>query len=113
MNVRTKSSRHATRRAAPKRKLRLQFTVIIEPDGDSFHAYCPAFKGLHVDGADEREAIRNAGHAVSVYVKSLVSHGEPLPIGPDCNVEEEQIPVVPPGAFLRCLELQWPSLSTL
>jgi hypothetical protein len=33
-----------------------------------------------------------------------------LPIGPDCNVEEE-VPVVPPGAFLRYLELQWPSLS--
>jgi len=110
MHVSTKSSRHATRKAAPKRKLRLQFTVIIEPDGDCFHAYCPAFKGLHVDGADEKEAIRNAADAVSVYVNSLVSHGEALPIGPDCNVEEE-VPVVPPGAFLRYLELQWPSLS--
>jgi hypothetical protein len=40
-----------------------------------------------------------------------VSHGEPLPVGPDCSVEEEQVQVVPPGAFLRYLELQWPSLS--
>jgi predicted RNase H-like HicB family nuclease len=109
MHVSTKSSRHG--RKAAKRKLRLQITLILEPDGDCFHAYCPAFKGLHVDGASEKEAIRNAAHAVGVYVNSLVSNGEPLPIGSDCSVQEEQIQVVPPGAFLRYLELQWPSLS--
>ncbi len=109
MRVSTKSSKRGSRKAAPKWELRLQFTVIIEPDGDSFHAYCPAFKGLHVDGANEKEAVRNAADAVGVYVNSLVSHGEPLPIGPECRVE--QIPVIPPGAFLRYLELQWPSLS--
>jgi predicted RNase H-like HicB family nuclease len=110
MHKSARSSRRASRKPT-KRKLRLQITLIIEPDGDSFHAYCPAFKGLHVDGANEKEAIRNAAHAIGVYVNSLVSHGEPLPIGPDCSVEEEQVQVVPPGAFLRYLELQWPSLS--
>jgi predicted RNase H-like HicB family nuclease len=103
-----RSSRRPSRKPT-KRKLRLQITLIIEPDGDSFHAYCPAFKGLHVDGADEKEAIRNAAQAIGVYVNSLVSHGEPLPVGPDCSIEE--IPTVPRGAFLRYLELQWPSLS--
>jgi predicted RNase H-like HicB family nuclease len=88
------------------------FTVIVEPDEGSFHAYCPAFKGLHVDGKDEEETLRNAVEAAGVYIRSLIAHGEPLPIGPNCTVEEEQIPVVPPGAFLRYLELQWPSLST-
>jgi predicted RNase H-like HicB family nuclease len=107
MHMSTKSSRHARKTA--QRKLRLQISVVIEPDGDSFHTYCPAFKGLHVDGADEKEAIRNAADAIGVYVNSLVSHGEPLPVGPDCSVEE--VPVVPRGAFLRHLELQWPSLS--
>lgn len=92
--------------------LRLQFTAVIEKDGDSFHAYCPAFKGLHVDGKSEKEAVMNAAEAVGVYVQSLVNHGEPLPIGAHCRrVEEEQIPVVPPGALLRYFELQWPSLS--
>jgi len=108
MHMTARSSRHPSRKPT-KRKLRLQITLIIEPDGDSFHAYCPAFKGLHVDGADEKEAIRNAANAIGVYVNSLVSHGEPLPVGPDCSVEE--VPAVPPGAFLRYLELQWPSLS--
>jgi predicted RNase H-like HicB family nuclease len=109
MHMSTKSSRHAPRRAAVKRKLRLQITLIVEPDGESFHAYCPAFKGLHVDGADEKEAIRNAADAIGVYVNSLVSHGEPLPVGPECSVEE--VPGGPRRAFLRYLELQWPSLS--
>lgn len=95
------------------KRITLKFTVVIEPEDDgSFHAFCPAFPGLHVDGASEQEALRNAGNAAIVYVKSVVSNGEPLPLGPDCKVlEEEQIPVVPPGAFLRYLELQWPSLS--
>ena len=111
MHVSDRSSRQGSRKAA-EQTLRLQFTVILEKDGDSFHAFCPAFKGLHVDGKNEKEALRNAAEAVHVYVKSLVSHGEPLPVGPHCSVEEEQIPTVPPGALRRYLEIQWPSLST-
>jgi predicted RNase H-like HicB family nuclease len=95
----------------PKR-VTFRFTVILEPDEDLFHAYCPAFKGLHVDGMTEKDALENAAKAARVYISSLIAHGEPLPIGPDCSVnEEEQIPAVPPGAFLRHLELQWPSLN--
>ena len=110
MHVSDVSSRQ-TARSAAEQTLRLQFTVILEKDGNSFHAFCPAFKGLHFDGKSEKEALRNAADAVHVYVKSLVSHGEPLPVGPHCSVEEEQIPIVPPGALLRYLEIQWPSLS--
>jgi predicted RNase H-like HicB family nuclease len=79
MHVSDRSSRPASRKAA-EQTLRLQFTVILERDGNSFHAFCPAFKGLHVDGKHEKEALRNAAEAVHVYVKSLVSHGEPLPV---------------------------------
>lgn len=92
--------------------LRLTLTVIIEKDGDSYHAFCPAFKGLHVDGSTEKEALKNACLAVKVYLKSLATHGDPLPIGPHCSLERgEQIPTVPPGAMLHHLELKWPSLS--
>ena len=111
--VRTISPKRAVRRPAKAVRLRLKFTVVVEPDGESFHAFCPAFKGLHVDGKTENEALRNATKAARVYVDSLAAHGEPLPIGPDCSLDrEEQIPTVPPGAFLRHLELQWPSHST-
>jgi len=74
--VSTKSSRRTTRKAsAPnRRKLRLQITVVIEPDGDSFHAYCPAFKGLHVDGANEKEALRNAAEQkVRIHSNKIAS----------------------------------------
>jgi predicted RNase H-like HicB family nuclease len=88
--------------------IRLRISIIVEPDDDGFHAYCPAFKGLHADGATEKDAVANAARSAVVYVESLVAHGEPLPIGPHC-VREEQIPEVPPGALLHHLDLQWPS----
>ena len=111
--VRATAAKRAVRKSAKAVCLRLQFTVIVEPDSGSFHAFCPAFKGLHVDGKTENEALRNAAKAAQVYIDSLAANGEPLPIGPDCTLDrEEQIPTVPPGAFLRHLELQWPSHST-
>jgi len=97
----------------PAKQIRMRASVIVENDGKSFHAYCPAFPGLHVDGSTIDEALQNAKEAASVYVSSLLMHGEPLPLGPDCSVlKDEQIPSVPPGALLSYLELQWTSLST-
>jgi predicted RNase H-like HicB family nuclease len=63
-------------------KSKLEFTVdiIVEPDGGVFHAYCPALKGLHVDGATEDEAVRNAVEAAEAYLASLIKHKEPIPI---------------------------------
>ena len=102
----------AADKARSTKTIKLKFTVIAERDGDSYHAFCPAFKGLHVDGATEKKAVRNAANAAVAYIKSLIAHGEPLPLGPYCSFhEEEQIPVVPHGALLHYLELQWPSLS--
>jgi predicted RNase H-like HicB family nuclease len=90
-----------------QRRLRLEFTVIIEKDGESFHAFCPALKGLHVDGSTEQEALENAVRAAHVYVDSLVRHGDPLPIGPHFTAERmEDILPVPPGALLRYIEVQ-------
>ncbi len=55
--------------------------IIIEPDGDQFHAYCPALKGLHTCGTTEEEALQNAKDAAIAYLVSLVKHGDPIPIG--------------------------------
>jgi predicted RNase H-like HicB family nuclease len=88
-------------------RLRLDFTVVIEQDGDSFHAFCPGLKGLHVDGSTEQEALQNAAEAADSYVASLVRHGDPLPIGPHFAAEQmENIPPIPPGALLRHIEVQ-------
>lgn len=64
----------------------LSVSVVVEPDEDRFHAYCPALKGLHVDGDTVEEALGRIPDAVDVYVASLNRHGDPLPIGPDCKV---------------------------
>ncbi len=96
------------RKGTSMREIRLRISIIVEPDDEGFHAYCPAFKGLHVDGKSQKDAVANATHAAAVYVESLVAHGEPLPIGPHCE-REEQIQEVPPGALLHHFDLQWPS----
>lgn len=95
------------------KQIRMKVSIVVEPDGKSFHAYCPAFSGLHVDGVSVDDAVKHAKEAVRIYVTSFIMNREPLPLGPDCSIlKEEQIPPVPPGALLRYFELQWPSLST-
>ncbi|MEW5980818.1 MAG: type II toxin-antitoxin system HicB family antitoxin [Acidobacteriota bacterium] len=99
------------RPSQPDCQVKLAVAVIVEPDGDEFHAFCPALKGLHVSGGSVPEALENAKEAVELYLMSLVKHGDPFPIGPDLTTEQErqheqfQVPV---GALLRNLELQWP-----
>lgn len=55
--------------------------IVVEPDGDSFHAYCPALKGLHTCGDTEEEALNNAVQAATAYLRSLIKHGDSIPIG--------------------------------
>lgn len=63
-----------------KAKVEFKVDIVVEPDGEMFHAYCPALKGLHVDGATEEEAVRNAVEAAEAYLESLIRHNEPIPI---------------------------------
>jgi len=100
-------------RRPPSQPLTLKITVIVEPDEGWFHAYCPGLEGLHVDGETIEEALDHAKDAVLLYLESLARHGDPLPVGPHCVVEQGEEPFrVPIGAFLRHLELQWPSPET-
>ena len=61
--------------------LKFKVRIIIEPDGDGFHAYCPALKGLHVDGDTIEEALKNAQDGATAYLESLIQHGDPIPVG--------------------------------
>ncbi len=45
--------------------------ICIEEDGDSFYAYCPALKGIHIDGSTEEEALGNIKVAIELYIESL------------------------------------------
>jgi predicted RNase H-like HicB family nuclease len=69
------------RRKASNKMVEFAVDVVVEPDDDQYHAYCPALRGLHVGGATEEEALSNARDAVEAYLKSLIKHGDPIPVG--------------------------------
>lgn len=93
--------------------LTFKIACVVEEDGSAFHAFAPALKGLHVDGATREEAERNLIAGVKVYIESLATQGDSLPIGPDLQIlQEPELPEIPVGAFLGSLTLQWPSLNT-
>ena len=95
--------------------MKFKVSVVVEPDGEGFHAYCPAFQGLHIDGKTPQEAIDRTCEALEWYFDSLVRHGDPVPVGPDCVVEGDRprVPMhtAPAGAILQNVEVPWPSLA--
>ena len=60
--------------------IQFAFTIVVEPDGDSCHAYCPAFPGLHTDGDTRDAACDNSADAAMAYIESLLKHHEPIPV---------------------------------
>jgi len=91
--------------------MKVKVLTIVERDGDRFHAYCPAFEGLHMDGSTEEEALQRTIDGVKWCLDSLQRHGDPLPVGPDCVIVDDrprnQSPEIPPEALVRSLEVQW------
>ena len=79
----------------PRYNVSLDFcvSVVLERDGDEFHAYCPALKGLHVSGTTEKEAISNAKDAACAYLESLIKHKDPIPVG--VIIEKQTMEEVP------------------
>jgi predicted RNase H-like HicB family nuclease len=63
--------------------------VVVEPDDEGFHAYCPALKGLHTYGESEKDALANARDAAIAYLRSCIKHGDPIPVGIVVNEENE------------------------
>jgi len=57
-----------------------QFTVVIEPDEEGFHAYVPALPGCHTFGATIDEARANIAEAMELHVESMAEDGEPVPV---------------------------------
>ena len=58
-----------------------QVRIVIEPDGETFHAYCQALKGLHTCGDTEEQVVNNVKDAALAYLRSLIKHGDPIPVG--------------------------------
>jgi predicted RNase H-like HicB family nuclease len=60
-----------------------QFTVVIEPDEDAYHAYVPALPGCHTFGASVEEARTNIVEAIALHIESMQQDGEPIPTEPE------------------------------
>jgi len=56
-----------------------QFTVVIEPDEEGFHAFVPALPGCHTFGDTVDEARVNIGEAIQLHIESMLEDGESIP----------------------------------
>jgi len=48
------------------------FTVVIEPDEEGFHAYVPALPGCHTFGDTIDEVRVNIAEAIDLHVESML-----------------------------------------
>ena len=57
------------------------YSVVVEPDEDAWHAYCPALQGYGAAtwGVTRAEALRHIREVVKMVVAELIEDGEPLP----------------------------------
>ena len=79
----------------PRERATYTFRVVVEPDADAWHAFCPALKayGAATWGATREEAVRHIGEVVGMIVAELRDDGEPVPADDARPVAEEE-PVV-------------------
>jgi len=57
-----------------------QFTVVIEPDEEGYHAYVPVLPGCHTFGATLDEARINIAEAIELHIESMQQDGESIPV---------------------------------
>ena len=57
----------------------LKLEVVIEPDDDVYHAYCPILKGCHSSGDTKEEAFENIQEAVKIHLEVMIEDGEDIP----------------------------------
>jgi len=57
-----------------------QFTVVIEPDEQGYHAFVPSLPGCHSFGDSVEEAQTNILEAIELHVESMLEDGESVPV---------------------------------
>ena len=65
------------------------FKVVVEPDEDRFHAYCPALQQQVAAtwGHTEEEALKHIHEVVQMVVEELLKDGESIPAGVEIREE--------------------------
>lgn len=84
----------ADRQGAGKPLTTYTFRVVVEPDGDAWHAYCPALKswGAVTWGQSRAEALTHIREVVELVVAELVEDGVALPV--DVGISPEPLVAV-------------------
>jgi predicted RNase H-like HicB family nuclease len=49
----------------------MEFRVVVEPQREGFHAYCPSLKGCHSWGQTVEEAMQYMEEALQYYVDNV------------------------------------------
>jgi predicted RNase H-like HicB family nuclease len=75
------------------------FRIVVEPDGERWHAYSPALvgQGGATWGRTQHEPVKSIQEVIQMVVESLLQHGEVLPTEPADQVQvsgEPQVAVV-------------------
>lgn len=72
------------------------FDVVVEKDGQAWHAYCPALEkwGAATWGPSRPEAIRHIQEVVEMVVQELSEEGIAIPDSPDKGVHTSSSPQV-------------------
>ena len=65
------------------------FRVVVEPDEDKWHAYCPVLEdiGGATWGYTREEALKNIREVVELIMGELIEDGEPIPEASEKEVQ--------------------------
>ncbi len=65
------------------------FKVVVEPDEDRWHAYCPALQQYAAAtwGRTREEALQHINEVVQMVIDELREDNIPIPVGPKDEVE--------------------------
>jgi predicted RNase H-like HicB family nuclease len=71
-----------------------RFKVVVDPDDERFHAYCPALedRGASTWGHTREESLKHIDEVVQLVVDSMAQHGERLP---DESADDVEVTVEP------------------
>ena len=61
--------------------MKIRVTLVAEPDGDRFHAYCAELTGIHADGDTEEDAFLRIKQAIKTHLGAMEHYEIPLPPG--------------------------------
>ena len=64
--------------------VRLVYTVVLAPETDprgrGYNVRVPALPGCFTQGDTVEEALAMAREAIALYLESVITHGEPIPV---------------------------------